>query len=520
MHLKDTTEFYLRAANLSTPEFVINEKGEGIFEELRVTSPPFEVTSAYVYETLRSGDTIRLEQKAQVTFPDYVTSTSGGSLFMRNHDKLTVFNSFSDEHGGIIQSNGVQEDRKSLNSYWNFPCFTPRGYAHNRAQINVKPFTQGQTAFYEFDNVKNMIGTLRVLSDAAPYSILGQSGQCTADFHYQIQNNTSVFPSFSLLQVSVDGHAVDNVRPDQNGKVRLILSDPDSSITSATISLIPASGNEIALPVSSAGALSYDASIPSSLPTGFLDIVVRAEDKNGNRCEMTASPGFYFGSTIDGARPDARLRMNSYSLDSVESANMQAGDTLNYTLSYTNFGSDTARNVVVAFPTTPSFRPVGSQSWTKSSFAVNDTVHIPVHLVFLGKQNANDSLAYYSPVVSWTSGGTNYVRKHNVLVDFQSTITDVEQTSSVMPFRYELHQNYPNPFNPSTTIHYDLPKQSKVKMVVYDILGREVATLVNETKNAGSYQVIWNANRVASGVYFYRLQADAFTETKKLMIIK
>jgi hypothetical protein len=107
-----------------------------------------------------------------------------------------------------------------------------------------------------------------------------------------------------------------------------------------------------------------------------------------------------------------------------------------------------------------------------------------------------------------------------VLVDFQSTITGVAQTSSMIPIRYELYQNYPNPFNPSTTINYDLPKQSKVKLVMYDILGREVTTLVNETKNAGRYQVIWNANRFASGVYFYRLQADAFTETKKLMIIK
>jgi len=83
-----------------------------------------------------------------------------------------------------------------------------------------------------------------------------------------------------------------------------------------------------------------------------------------------------------------------------------------------------------------------------------------------------------------------------------------------------LYQNYPNPFNPSTTIKYDLPKQSRVKIEVYDILGRKVATLVDETRIAGSYQVIWNANRSASGVYFYRIETGNYCATKKLLLLK
>jgi hypothetical protein len=105
-------------------------------------------------------------------------------------------------------------------------------------------------------------------------------------------------------------------------------------------------------------------------------------------------------------------------------------------------------------------------------------------------------------------------------VDFQNTITGVAQTNSTIPRRFELYQNFPNPFNPSTTIKYDLPKESRVKIVVYDILGREVARLVDEMKKAGSYQVVWEANRLASGVYFYRLQAGNFCETKKLILMK
>lgn len=88
------------------------------------------------------------------------------------------------------------------------------------------------------------------------------------------------------------------------------------------------------------------------------------------------------------------------------------------------------------------------------------------------------------------------------------------------PASYALNQNYPNPFNPATVISYQLPVVSKVRLTVYDVLGREVATLVNEMKPAGSYTARWNAAGFASGVYFYRIEAGKFTETRKLMLMK
>jgi hypothetical protein len=105
-------------------------------------------------------------------------------------------------------------------------------------------------------------------------------------------------------------------------------------------------------------------------------------------------------------------------------------------------------------------------------------------------------------------------------VDLQATTTSLANNKRDIPERFILSPNYPNPFNPSTTIKYDLPKQSRVKLVVYDILGREIATLVDEIQKAGSYQAVWNASRFASGVYFYRLQTGSFTETKKLVLLK
>jgi beta-glucanase (GH16 family) len=96
----------------------------------------------------------------------------------------------------------------------------------------------------------------------------------------------------------------------------------------------------------------------------------------------------------------------------------------------------------------------------------------------------------------------------------------VEQISSQKPTAFQLEQNYPNPFNPSTAIRYQVSATSAVRLAVFDMLGRQVATLVNERQAAGSYQVTFNAANLASGTYFYRLQAGAFTETRKMMLVK
>jgi hypothetical protein len=85
---------------------------------------------------------------------------------------------------------------------------------------------------------------------------------------------------------------------------------------------------------------------------------------------------------------------------------------------------------------------------------------------------------------------------------------------------YNLSQNYPNPFNPSTEISYTLPRQSLVTLKVYNVLGKEVMTLLNEKKPAGTYRVNFNAAGLGSGVYFYQLKAGNFTEKKKMVVIK
>jgi hypothetical protein len=89
-----------------------------------------------------------------------------------------------------------------------------------------------------------------------------------------------------------------------------------------------------------------------------------------------------------------------------------------------------------------------------------------------------------------------------------------------VPDKYSLSQNYPNPFNPVTNIHYQIIKSGNVRLTVYDMLGRTVETVVNQNQKAGTYTVQFDASRLASGAYFYRLQTSDFTETKKMILTK
>ena len=91
---------------------------------------------------------------------------------------------------------------------------------------------------------------------------------------------------------------------------------------------------------------------------------------------------------------------------------------------------------------------------------------------------------------------------------------------TIQPTQFALEQNYPNPFNPSTKIQYSVPQTSQVQIKVFDVLGNEIETLVNEEKPTGTYELTWNAANLPSGVYFYQIKAGSFIETKKMILIK
>jgi plastocyanin len=108
----------------------------------------------------------------------------------------------------------------------------------------------------------------------------------------------------------------------------------------------------------------------------------------------------------------------------------------------------------------------------------------------------------------------------DMLGTINATLSSISLTNSSLPERYSLAQNYPNPFNPSTNIKFDIVNAGSVKIKVYNNLGKEVSTLVNENLSAGSYQVDWNAAGLTSGIYFYRLETIDYVATKKMLLVK
>jgi len=140
-------------------------------------------------------------------------------------------------------------------------------------------------------------------------------------------------------------------------------------------------------------------------------------------------------------------------------------------------------------------------------------------------RSTNAVAAKFSPVlpglysasfaIDISSTGTRFWRDTMRVV-----VTGIAREKEILPAQFALKQNYPNPFNPSTTIKYELPKASHVTLTVYDLLGREVARLVNDLEEPGYKTVEWNGGELASGVYFYRLQAGDCVQTRKLLVLR
>ena len=127
----------------------------------------------------------------------------------------------------------------------------------------------------------------------------------------------------------------------------------------------------------------------------------------------------------------------------------------------------------------------------------------------------------YTPTNRWLyAGGAAADTAGQGVYKIQLPSTSVPSQPQGIPIGFVLSQNYPNPFNPGTKIEYGLPERAYVTLKVYDVLGREVATLVDEEVNAGYHQASFDGSSLSSGLYFYRLSAGRFSTTKRLMLLK
>ena len=197
------------------------------------------------------------------------------------------------------------------------------------------------------------------------------------------------------------------------------------------------------------------------------------------------------------------------------------GNTKKLTLFLKNEGkTNTATKILVELTTTDT------SSVSEIRFGTTGAVDIqPGETVELGQNifiKTKDSAATVLFKLNISSNGHTFWQE-SIYIDL--TPTDIGEDGIKFPKEFTLGQNYPNPFNPSTTIKYQIPSNVKgemanVKLIVYDVLGREVATLVSEQQKAGYYEVDWNAANNSSGVYFYKIQAGDFVDTKKMVLLR
>jgi hypothetical protein len=137
--------------------------------------------------------------------------------------------------------------------------------------------------------------------------------------------------------------------------------------------------------------------------------------------------------------------------------------------------------------------------------------------------NGNISIGARQDPRSWFKGAIKMVKiSKRALLPSEFSLPMVVGVSdkTTHPIEFALHQNYPNPFNPATTISFSLPKESHVQLEVFDILGQKIATLVNEKKIAGNYSALFDASRISSGIYFYRLITSSQIISKKMIVMK
>jgi len=163
----------------------------------------------------------------------------------------------------------------------------------------------------------------------------------------------------------------------------------------------------------------------------------------------------------------------------------------------------------------PGTYSIGRLRWNRLDTTAGQCVTLTHRTAGSGPSVVYDSLTQLLYGTGWDTLATSPAGC--IRIDF---LTGIAGNENEMPTVYKLYNNYPNPFNPSTSIKYDLPHNTFVKLSVYDVLGKLVTELVNQNMTAGRYEANWNASNYSSGAYFYKLETESFTDMKKMVLVK
>lgn len=351
-------------------------------------------------------------------------------------------------------------------------------------------------------------------------------------------DNITLEPSPIILQVGQNQVVTPTARDNYNNIINLATTDYNWSCTDS-IGTISTGGNFYATGIGTGFIYAEYDSVVGSVPVsvGVSEYVIIDDFSNLS------------GYTLTGTRVD--LANCSFVIDSINYISPQTSGKLNYKL-LTGGTSTLYLEKEIPISGTPDKIGIyvygdGKGHWLRGEFkdADNERFIIDFTAATPGIDWTN-SWQYLeklisSAVPSWANPGatltfpikwwriylaeTNDAKKDAGAIKFDDfkvhfIATDLPNEKEIIPKQFQLNQNYPNPFNPNTIISYSLPEKSNVKIKVFDTLGREVVSLVNEEKPAGVHQVEFKGSNLASGVYLYRIEAGNYNETKKMILLK
>jgi len=426
----------------------------------------------------------------------------------------------------VISPTGIYEPGRSRTF---FPDLTYMDYClYDRAKAN--PMMDDGIIFRSYDIHRDT--RYRVQGNTRNYYLLGQNGHTTVDYEFHFPESGEDLtmvnpPNIDHMIVLSNDKVAQWLAPGNDNKIRLLIYDANHDVRDIQCFLIPSSGEKIAL------SLDVDtykreviADIPSALPHEFIDLQVIVTDAANNRTSFTAAPAFFFGSSMDERTFDSRVFMNQYNLENVDQFPFSAGDSLSFTLDFTNNGNLAADSIVIKYPPTSMFQPADADSVVIGRLSPGDSTTALLHLR-VSDNCMEDKHFVYTPEVHWKTNGKSCMRRYPVYIKtWQAGMTSIDPERDVSAdLSYQLYGNYPNPFNTSTTIAFQLPETQRVRINIYNILGELVKTLANQEYRKGYHEIVWDGSNAmgetaTSGIYFVRIQAGDFVQTRKMFLLK
>ncbi len=301
---------------LSTSDFIIDENGDFVFFERKPFRPDL---SEYAHiQTLQSGDTVSMEEVAPtpvVQVPKFQFS------YPNDRTELSIMQYTPDfyDDGGVIRSDGTHakifKDYPTSTQQFTAQMFTKNGLLQGGSSLG------GGASHYYVYKANRYTDRYRLLAETDRYNLLGQYGQATIDYEFNVRpvpHQDCILPSLDFFQVLGDNKPVQWLHPEQDGKVHLVISDPKQNVDSVGIFLLENDGTEIGLETTHPSAKDFSASIPKDAVDGFHDVIARVHNTESNTFELIASPAFYYGPTKDSIHFDARLFLSTYLLDNLK----------------------------------------------------------------------------------------------------------------------------------------------------------------------------------------------------------